>query len=405
VVRARPWLCLALAAQAGMAGRLDELERLLGDAERAHASGAAATPEPPAGRTLSLADDLPTMIAMWRVNVARVYGDAQPATRFAEQALAGMAGDDPIAHAMVDWALAQPDWMSGRLAAAEAALARAVAGFRAAGVPEQAAAICYELVQVQRARGRLGAALATGREALEIITAVHPAPPPVGAAHVLMAEVLRERNELDAALDHATRGVALCRQLPYAWALAAGLATLAWIRQAQGDPAGARETMGEAERVLPDPRLVELWSPALVSAARLALAQGRIADAARRVRDRGLGVDDQLSYPSADEPLAHRQVDDEHRDRAYRDGDPETRQDALGEGAHARRSLLGHVRSTSRTASSSMEGCVGLRLMAMLLPASGSAAARTRWGTPCGPPAPPAAGRRGRRTAACRRRG
>jgi LuxR family transcriptional regulator, maltose regulon positive regulatory protein len=82
-----------------------------------------------------------------------------------------------------------------------------------------------------------------------------------------LAELLRERDELDAALDHATTGVALCRQLAHAWALAAGLLSLAWIRQAQGDPAGAAERMEEAERVLPeDPRMVH---PAPVQAARL----------------------------------------------------------------------------------------------------------------------------------------
>jgi LuxR family transcriptional regulator, maltose regulon positive regulatory protein len=91
--------------------------------------------------------------------------------------------------------------------------------------------------------------------------------------------------------------VALCRQLAHAWPLAAGLVSLAWIRQAQGDPAGATETMGEAEGVLPDPRLVELFNPAPVQAARLALAQGRTADAARWVRERRLGVEDEPSYP------------------------------------------------------------------------------------------------------------
>jgi LuxR family transcriptional regulator, maltose regulon positive regulatory protein len=302
VVRARPWLCLALAAQAGKAGRLDELEQLLADAERAHARDVAAS-RPAAARTGSLADDLPTMIAMWRVNLTRVYGDAQPATEFAKQVQAGRAGDDPVARAMVDWALAQPDWMSGRLAQAERALARAAAEFRAAGIPEQAAASCYELIQVQRARGRLDAALASGRQALEISTTIHPGLPPAGTAHVLMAEVSRERNQLDAALEDATRGVALCRQLPFAWALAAGLATLAWIRQAQGDPAGAREAIGEAMRVLPYPRLVELWHPAPAAAARLALAQGRTADAVRWVRGRGLGTDDELSYPKEREYL------------------------------------------------------------------------------------------------------
>ena len=126
-------------------------------------------------------------------------------------------------------------------------------------MPVQAAAIYYELGQVQQAQGRLEAALGTCREALEVAAAIHPALPPAGAAHVRMADVLRERNQLDAATDHATRGIELCRQLDYAWPLAAGPATLAWIQHAQGDQDGARQTIAEAEaeQVLPDPRLVE----------------------------------------------------------------------------------------------------------------------------------------------------
>ena len=201
------------------------------------------------------------------------------------------------AEPLVGWALAQADWQAGRLAQAEGTFARAVVGLRAAGVPMEAAVVDYGLARVQQGQGRLGAALATCRQALDVATAVHSASPLAGLAHVRLAELLRERDELDAALDHATTGVALCRQLGHAWALAAGLVTLAWIRQAQGDPAGATETMGEAERVLPDPRLVELFNPAPAQAARLALAQGRTADAARWVRERRLGVEDQPSYP------------------------------------------------------------------------------------------------------------
>ena len=43
-----------------------------------------------------------------------------------------------------------------------------------------------------------------------------------------------QRNELDVALQHVTKGIALCRQLVYAAPLATGLVTLAWIRQASG---------------------------------------------------------------------------------------------------------------------------------------------------------------------------
>jgi hypothetical protein len=55
----------------------------------------------------------------------------------------------------------------------------------------------------------------------------------MGPAHVGLAQVLYERNELTAALDHATRGVTLCRQLAFTAALATGLAVVARIRHAQ----------------------------------------------------------------------------------------------------------------------------------------------------------------------------
>jgi LuxR family maltose regulon positive regulatory protein len=304
VVSARPWLCLALAARAGLAGRLEEVEPLLETAERAHAAGGVPAPTTLAGATTSLTEDVPTMVAMVRANLARTYGDVEPAARLAEGSVAALAGDNQIAHAMLYWAKAQVDWLSGRLAQAERTLALVIAAYRTAGVPVQAAAIYYELGQVQQAQGRLEAALGTCREALEVAAAIHPELLPAGAAHVRMAEVLRERNQLDVASDHATRGIALCRQLDYAWPLAAGLATLAWIQHAQGDQAGAHQTMAEAEQVLPDdPRLVELFNPAPTQAARLALVQRRTADAARWAQDRGLEPDDTLSYPREREQL------------------------------------------------------------------------------------------------------
>ncbi len=120
--------------------------------------------------------------------------------------------------------------------------------------------------QVQRAQGRLSAALRTYQQALELAGEAGRLPP-AGMAHVGMAGVLYERGALDPALGHATLGIALCRQLAYPLPLLAGLATLARIRQAQGDQSGALEAIAEAERV-------EL-SPAVERLHALAAAQGR----------------------------------------------------------------------------------------------------------------------------------
>jgi LuxR family maltose regulon positive regulatory protein len=118
-----------------------------------------------------------------------------------------------------------------------------------------------------------------------------------------MAEVAYQRDELEAGLRHATEGIALYRQLGYGLPLVTALATLARIRQAQGDRAGALAAIAEAERVGLSPALVGLLNPLPALRARLALAHGDVAEAARWVQQRGLGPDDQLSYPRENEDL------------------------------------------------------------------------------------------------------
>ena len=71
--------------------------------------------------------------------------------------------------------------------------------------------------------------------------------------------------------------------------------TLAWIRQAAGDPAGALEAIGEAEQASPVP--AGLLYPAPAQRARLLLAQGDVAAAARWTDETGLRADDEPRYP------------------------------------------------------------------------------------------------------------
>ena len=94
-----------------------------------------------------------------------------------------------------------------------------------------------------------------------------------------LAEIAYQRDELDLALRHATEGIALCRQFVYTPPLANGLATLAMIRQATGDPAGALAAITEAGPASPGP--AGLLNPVPAQRARLLLAQGNLAGAAR----------------------------------------------------------------------------------------------------------------------------
>src|SRR6516225_9943097 len=195
--------------------------------------------------------------------------------------------------------LAVVDWVGGRRGPADRGLAEVLAERRAVGeafggfLPMRAR---YDLGQVQRAQGNLDAALATYQQALDTAGEGSQAAL-TGPAHVGRAQVLYERNELDAALAHATRGVMLCRQLAFTAALAAGLAVVARIRHAQGDAAGAREAMGEAGRTGLSPQVVPLFNPVPSQRARLLLAQGDVHAAAWWTTAAGLSPDDEPDYP------------------------------------------------------------------------------------------------------------
>ena len=294
-VRSRPRLLLAQAQLAAAAGRVEAVEPLLDAAERA-AAGAAEEPfKPTAGSAASLLVNVPALIALHRSNLAQHRGDAEATAAFASQALAGLGEDERLLEYVSRCNLAVAEWLRGRVAEAERAFAPSIAGW--ADRPAITAWARHILGQVQHARGRLDASAQTYQQALELTAPPgRPPLPAAGPAYVGLAEVAYQRNELDSALEHVTVGIALCRQLAYTPPLAAGLVTLAWIRQATGDPAGALEAIGEAGRVSPGP--AGLLNPVPAQRARLLLAQGDLAAAARWAAERGLAADDELDYSS-----------------------------------------------------------------------------------------------------------
>ena len=147
---------------------------------------------------------------------------------------------------------------------------------------------------IQLAQGRLDAAALTCEQALGSLVTSGRAAPAAGPSYAGLAEIAYQRDELDAALRHATEAIALCRQFVYTPPLAGGLATLAMIRQATGDPAGALEAITEAGQAAPGP--AGLLNPVPARRARLLLAQGDLPAATRFAQENGLGPDDEPDY-------------------------------------------------------------------------------------------------------------
>jgi LuxR family maltose regulon positive regulatory protein len=113
--------------------------------------------------------------------------------------------------------------------------------------------------------------------------------------YVGISQIAWERDDVEAATQHLLRSQKLGEHLglpqnPYRWRVA-----MARVREAHGDLDGALDLLDEAQRVYlgdfsPNVRPV----PAL--RARVLAAQGRVGEALRWVRERGLSVDDDPSY-------------------------------------------------------------------------------------------------------------
>ena len=294
VVRSRPRLLLAQALMAATSGRLEAVEPLLDAVECAPPGWADEPFEPVGGAAGSYLVNVPALTTLHRGYLAQFHGDAEATAVFAAQALAEIKPGERLLSASAHGFLAVAEWLRGRLAEAERAFASSVTGWRETGLLTLIAWGWYELVLIQRAQGRLDAAALTCEQALgSLVTAGRPLPA-AGLSHVGLADIAYQRDELDLARRHATEGIALCRQFVYTVPLAGGLATLAMIRQATGDPAGALEAITEAGQASPGP--AGMLNPVPAQRARLQLAQGDLPAVARFARESGLGPDDEPDY-------------------------------------------------------------------------------------------------------------
>ena len=310
LVRRRPRLGIAKAVWAFMVGRVDEVEPALADVERATAGRASGPPQETVAGAAEAAKaaraprghaNVPAMLAILRAELARQRGDPDRTIAFAERARAHVGGDDRLLRSLVGWNLGAATLMQGRAARRRGPWPRSPPS---TGRPARPTARCGPATpSAGPSAPRAGSARPSrpaGRRSRpppgRPKGRARPRTPPTpvaGVAHVGLAEVLRERGDLGAALDHATEGVRLCRQLGSPEWLGTSLTALAWARQARGDQAGARAAIDEAERALPGSDAVADWNvPAAAQRARLALARGEVAGAAGWAVARGLDADD-----------------------------------------------------------------------------------------------------------------
>jgi LuxR family maltose regulon positive regulatory protein len=259
---------------------------------------------PTVGREQTELVNAAATIAFIRAVLASRHGDAAGAETYARQAVGHLTADDRLLGILVRALPVEAAWIASNLPEAERLAEEAIVACQIEHQAYAATRLHYDLGQIQQASGRLRAAEQTFRRALAAI--VPPGRRPMPAAslqHLGLAEVLRQRGDLDASFRHATDGLDLCRRLTSAEPVSAGFATLAWVQYAKGNHAAARSAADDAACAVPSSEIVPLFDPGPAERARLLLALGEVEAVTGWVAERGLSDRDALRYPREREYL------------------------------------------------------------------------------------------------------
>src|ERR1700722_2710757 len=302
VVRVRPVLSVGFAGALLAGGKFEGVEARLRDAERSldRATGIRQESHAPAAEMVVVDDAefrrLPAEIELYRAAQALVRGDGPGTVRHARRALELSLADDYLGRASAAALMGLASWASGDLEAGYLGYAECMAGLRRAGHIADTFGCAIALADIRRTQGRLGEAMRTYEQALQ--RASQPGGPVLrGTAdmYVGMSELHRERDDLPAATQQLLRSQELGEHtgLPqnrYRWRVA-----MARIRDAEGDLGGALDLLDEAERLYVSDYFPNV-RPVPAVRARVRVAQGELGEALGWARERGLSVDDDLSY-------------------------------------------------------------------------------------------------------------
>ena len=284
LVRFRPWLYIAHAWALVYAGQLAAVEPMLQDAEKALAG------LEDHGEIRHIAGH----IAAIRAYAADLRGELSHAAELAREALERLPDEELTLRGFALSLLGTALRDSGDLVAATQASSEAVAISQASGDTRVAVIALSELAILQIWQGQLRKAASTCRNALKLADEFARRSgqrlPVTGLAYARLSSVLREWNELEAAMHCAREAVQLCEQWGQADISIIGYSCLARALRAIGDADGALDAIQKAKQIATE---VSPWYGVFVRAweARLRLAQGDTAAAIRWAQESGLSID------------------------------------------------------------------------------------------------------------------
>jgi LuxR family maltose regulon positive regulatory protein len=278
---ARPRLCIYHAWAATYTGQYAVAEDRVNAAERAAASRASDVDQ----------QSIRGEIAAIRARLAANSSDLDRVLALSREALEHLPAErlDLRGHVALNLGLTYMDF--GDMEQTAHYLAQAHEIGRASGNLRLAIFGLRYLGVARMVQGRLHEAARLYRQALQVASegqdGTRPPLPAAGVAYAGLGRLLYEWNYLDEAREHALRGIELGRRGGERKILLEGYTVLGKTLNALGDAQGALEAMD---------RMVELVGTDWGHRTRLWLAQGKVAEAARWLYEKGITRDSPLLY-------------------------------------------------------------------------------------------------------------
>jgi LuxR family maltose regulon positive regulatory protein len=302
LVRARPVLSTGLGWSLIDSGDLEGADLRLRDAEegldgRANMNEkSGVTPVEHAEPDAEALRSLSASIANARAYLTQARGDVAATEKYAQQALDLLPENDYFERGLAAILTGFAYWSSGNLEAAHQAISDAIAYMQILGKIPFIISFTSYLADIMIVQGRLNETERTLLQLLDIAAdGGEPELRETAVVHLVLSELYHEQGDLQAARRHLLRSEGL-GELPAFppwyrhWILAQ-----VRIKKTKGDLDGVIKILTEADHLyyrhpIPDVR------PLSALIARALLAEGKLNEAQLWVRERGLSVDDDLSY-------------------------------------------------------------------------------------------------------------
>jgi LuxR family maltose regulon positive regulatory protein len=256
--------------------------------------------EVPVDKSVLLEDEelrsLSTSIANARAYLAQALGDLTGTVRYSRRATDLLGESDYFERGLADVIRGFAYWASGDLEAADKAVADAISNMQMTGRILFVISFTSYLADIMTAQGRFRETIRTYLKLLETVAEQNePEVPEMAVLHLGLSELFLEQGDMEAARWHLRKSEAFGEQPAFAPWYRHWIYAHARVMAAEGDLHGVIEMLNGAERLyyrhpIPDVR------PLKALLAQTWLAQGELTETLRWVHDRGLSVDDDLSY-------------------------------------------------------------------------------------------------------------